>query len=42
MEVIQGVGCCHIEPLLKSIGGHVCRKKHKSTLTSVISAKDLL
>ena len=42
VEVTQGAGYCHIEPLLKGIGGQVCKKKHKSTLNSVISVKGLL
>ena len=31
MEVIQGAGRYHIEPLLKDIGGRECRKRYKST-----------
>ena len=27
VEVTQGAGYCHIEPLLKGIGGQVCKKK---------------
>ena len=30
VEVIQGIGRYHIEPLLKSIGGKICKKRHKS------------
>jgi len=42
VEVIQEVCRCHIELLLKGIGGEVCRKKYKSMLKNVISAKNLL
>ena len=42
MEVILGEGPWHIELSPKGIGGLVCKKRHKSMLKSVISAKSLL
>ena len=42
VEVIQGAGRYPIEPLLKGIGGQICREKHRSMSKSVISAKGLL
>jgi len=42
IEVIHGANHCHIGLLLRIIGGRACRKRHKSMLKNVISAKSLL
>ena len=42
VEVIQGEGPYHTRPLLKDIGGQICRRKRRSMLENVTSAKDLL
>ena len=42
VEVIQGEGLYHFEPSHKDIGGQICRKKHRSMLGNVISAKGSL
>ena len=39
VEVIQGGGPYHTRPLLKDIGGQICRKKRKSMLENVTSVK---
>ena len=42
VEVIQGEGLYHTEPSHKDIGGQICRRKRRSVLGNVISAKDSL
>ena len=42
MEVIQGEGLYHTEPSPKDIGGQICRRKRRSILGNVISARDSL
>ena len=41
VEVIHEADRCHIELLLRVIGGQVCQKRHRIMLKSVISARDL-
>ena len=42
MEVIRGEGPYHIGPLLKDIGGQICRRKRRSMLENVTSVRGLL
>ena len=42
MEVILGESFYLIEPLLRVIGGQVCRKLHKSMFESAINVRDML
>ena len=42
VEVIQEEGPYHTRPLHKDIGGQICRRKRRSMLGNVTSAKDSL
>ena len=42
VAVIRGEGPYHTEPLLKDIGGQICRRKHRSMLENVTSVKGSL
>ena len=40
VRVIQGEGPYHTGPLLKDIGGQICRRKHRIMLENATSVKD--
>ena len=42
VEVTRGEDPYLTEPLLKDIGGQICRKKHKNMLENVTSVRDSL
>ena len=39
VEVIQGEGSYHTGPLLKDIGGHICRRKRRIMSENATSVK---